>query len=63
MAQDRSRTPSGDSPKNPGDEVAPGTPQTGETICPDCRGTGRLNGGPCAACGGSGRVVQQIGDA
>jgi DnaJ-class molecular chaperone len=61
MAQNRIR--SANSPRNPGDEVAPGTPQTGENICPDCEGTGRRNGAPCAACGGTGRVVQQIGDA
>lgn len=36
-------------PLNPGDEVAPGTPGTGEALY--------------RVCGGSGRIVQNIGDA
>ena len=27
------------SPMAPGDEAAPGTPGTGEDICPECRGS------------------------
>jgi hypothetical protein len=46
---------------NPGDEAPPGTPGTGEDICPKCRGTGRLNGQDCPHCGGSGRVIEGIG--
>jgi DnaJ-class molecular chaperone len=49
--------------RNPGDETAPGTPQTGETTCPECHGTGRAPSGECPNCGGTGRVVQTIGDA
>lgn len=49
---------------NPGDEAAPGTPDTGEDICPECGGQGQLaNGQPCSNCGGSGRVVRGIGGA
>ena len=61
MTNGNSSAPARD--KNPGDEVAPGTPQTGEAPCPDCSGTGRRDGAPCPACGGTGTVVQQIGDA
>ncbi len=43
---------------NPGDEAAPGTPGTGEDICPDCHGSGQLRGGACPACGGTGKIVQ-----
>src|SRR3712207_6975533 len=27
---------------NPGDDAAPGTPGTGENVCPECKGSGRL---------------------
>jgi hypothetical protein len=49
--------------KNPGDEDAPGTKQTGENICPTCNGSGQLNQRPCPDCGGSGRVTVIVGDA
>src|SRR3982751_1314983 len=42
---------------NPGDEAAPGTTGTGEDVCPDCHGKGRIDGAPCATCGGSGTVI------
>ncbi len=45
----------------PGDEAAPGTPGSGEDICPECSGTGKKNGAPCPACEGTGRIVQGIG--
>ena len=49
--------------KNPGDEDAPGTKQTGENICPICGGSGRLDAMPCPDCGGSGRITAIVGDA
>jgi DnaJ-class molecular chaperone len=49
--------------ENPGDEAAPGTPGTGEDVCPDCHGSGRRDGKPCATCGGTGRVIEGIGGA
>ena len=49
--------------RNPGDEAAPGTPQTGEAICPECHGTGRAGDGACPHCGGTGQVTQIVGDA
>jgi hypothetical protein len=48
---------------NPGDEAAPGTPGTGEAVCPACRGSGRRGGEPCENCGGSGRIIEGIGGA
>lgn len=50
-------------PLNPGDEAAPGTPNTGEDICPACGGSGELDGGECANCGGTGKVIRGIGGA
>lgn len=48
---------------NPGDEAAPGTPGTGEDICPTCHGSGRKDAEACATCGGSGKVIRAIGGA
>jgi DnaJ-class molecular chaperone len=49
--------------RNPGDEAEPGSPQTGEQICPACGGSGRKAGTKCEACGGTGRVTVIVGDA
>jgi hypothetical protein len=50
---------------NPGDEAAPGTPGSGENVCPICHGTGRIldqdDTVPCSNCGGTGVVVEGIG--
>lgn len=48
-------------PTNPGDEAEPGTPGTGENLCPRCGGSGRLDGGECPECGGTGKVIEGIG--
>jgi hypothetical protein len=50
-------------PTNPGDDAAPGTPGTGENVCPRCSGSGRVDAGECPECGGSGRVIEGIGGA
>ena len=47
----------------PGDEAPPGTPGTGEDICPKCSGEGKADGGDCPECAGSGRVVRGVGGA
>ena len=46
---------------NPGDEARPGTPGTGENICPICSGSGEIENAPCAECGGTGKVIEGIG--
>ncbi len=49
---------------NPGDEVPPGSPDSGEAVCPDCAGSGkRPDGAYCGTCDGTGKVTQLIGDA
>ena len=49
--------------RNPGDQSAPDSPQTGKTTCPECGGTGRVQNGACPNCGGTGQVTQIVGDA
>ncbi len=61
MADDTARMNSG--PANPGDEAPPGTPGTGEDVCPECHGTGKVQSGECPACGGTGKIVRAIGGA
>ena len=48
---------------NPGDEAARGTPGTGDDICPECNGRGRIDGAPCPNCGGRRTIVRGIGGA
>ncbi|NNM72054.1 hypothetical protein [Enterovirga aerilata] len=52
-----------DETSRPGDEVAPGTGQSGENLCPRCSGTGKVGGEPCPDCDGSGKVTTLVGDA
>jgi DnaJ-class molecular chaperone len=35
----------------------------GENVCPDCGGSGQVDGRECATCQGSGTVVEPIGGA
>jgi RecJ-like exonuclease len=44
-----------------GDDAQPGTPGTGEDLCPSCSGTGQVEGKPCPNCGGTGKVIAGIG--
>lgn len=49
---------------NPGDQAPPGSPQTGENVCPRCGGQGRrADGERCEHCGGTGKVIEIVGDA
>ena len=45
----------------PGDEAPPGEPSAGENVCPDCGGSGELDGDECPGCGGRGRVIEAVG--
>lgn len=59
MSQDK--TGQDPAPKlNPGDDAPPGTPGTGEDVCPKCSGHGRLGAEPCPECGGSGVVIKGL---
>jgi RecJ-like exonuclease len=49
---------------NPGDQAPPGSPQTGEAPCRECKGKGTLaDGKRCDNCGGTGKVIELVGDA
>jgi len=48
---------------SPGDMAPPGTPGTGENICPTCNGSGESDSGPCLTCDGTGKVIEGIGGA
>ena len=64
MSWDRdSQSVAGEDNRNPGDEASPGAPQTAENICRTCHGTGRVGDKPCPDCGGSGRIIETVGDA
>jgi len=47
-------------PPKPGDVAPPGTPGTGEDLCPACQGRGVVDRRPCPTCGGSGVVIKGI---
>jgi hypothetical protein len=47
----------------PGDQAPAGSPGTGENVCPQCGGTGRLGASACPNCQGSGKVIVGIGGA
>lgn len=64
MSKPSSPTEPSAATRNPGDEAAPGSEQTGENTCPVCNGSGRTaNEAMCTNCGGSGKVVVIVGDA
>ncbi len=54
-------------PMAPGDQAPAGMPGTGEDMCPQCGGSGKINGAtgvvPCTHCAGTGRVIKAIGGA
>ena len=58
MDDNRSATGAG---SKPGDQASPGTPGTGEALCPVCGGSGRVDGTACENCGGTGKIVEGIG--
>lgn len=48
---------------NPGDEAPSGSPGTGETVCPRCGVSGRIERGARPYREGTGKVVRGIGGA
>lgn len=48
-------------PSKPGDDAPPGTPGTGENLCPRCGGAGKVEAGPCPTCAGTGVVNSGVG--
>lgn len=46
---------------SPGDEAPPGTPGTGQDVCPRCGGSGQIDGQTCPECDGTGRIVEAVG--
>jgi len=63
MTQSQSTPMANQSEQAPGDEAAPGTPGTGENICPVCNVSGRSASGECQNCSGTGRIIAGIGGA
>ncbi len=47
----------GQSKPQPAGQAIPDTPETGEAVCPQCRGAGWLGGKMCPACEGSGQII------
>jgi DnaJ-class molecular chaperone len=45
------------------DEELLRTPGAAENLCPECSGSGRVDGNECATCGGSGKVIEEVGGA
>lgn len=52
-----------DDQQRPGDEGAPGDAPVGENLCPECNGSGKLDGRTCAHCNGTGVVEEGVGGA
>ncbi|WP_245591308.1 hypothetical protein [Derxia gummosa] len=51
-----------EAPDAPGNEAPPGTPGSGEAICPRCGGSGRIEADEaCPECAGTGHVVRGVG--
>ena len=63
MAQNEDRTVEVADEMAPGDEAPPGTPGTGEDLCPDCNGSGKVDDEACSNCDGTGRIVTGVGGA
>jgi RecJ-like exonuclease len=53
--------PVADDDLRPGDEAPVDEPSSGENLCPECDGTGKLDGDTCPNCLGTGKVNEAIG--
>jgi hypothetical protein len=60
VAAPESTTPPQAAALSPGDDAPPGTPGTGDDVCPECQGSGRVSGMKCEKCGGTGIVTKGI---
>jgi hypothetical protein len=49
--------------EKPGDQAPPGTPGTGEALCPVCGGSGQNDGASCRNCDGTGKIIEGVGGA
>jgi len=47
----------------PGDEAPPGTPGTGENLCPARDGSGKQDSQKCEQCTGTSKMIEGIGGA
>jgi hypothetical protein len=45
----------------PGDEAPPSSDAAAPDLCPECNGSGRVDGKECPACEGTGNVMRGIG--
>jgi RecJ-like exonuclease len=50
-----------DEPVAPGDEAPEDAESAGEDLCPECAGSGRIDGRTCPSCEGTGKVIRGIG--
>lgn len=50
----------GEKELKPGDKAWAGTPGTGQALCPDCGGSGKIEGRPCPTCEGTGIVIEGL---
>ena len=50
-----------DPDQRPGDEVPDDTASAGEDICPQCGGSGTVDGETCPTCRGTGRITEAVG--
>ena len=48
---------------SPGDEAPPDAENAGEDICRRCNGDGKVDGGDCPECEGTGKVMRGVGGA
>jgi RecJ-like exonuclease len=55
------RAPENASDVAPGDEAPPDEPSSGENVCPECGGSGKVERSDCSNCEGTGRVNEAIG--
>jgi hypothetical protein len=63
MTTNPSQDPAIQSLARPGDEVPPGTPGSGDDVCPRCKGAGKTEGQECEYCSGTGMITRAIGGA